>query len=518
MRYLHFFIDLGDGWQNLTPHDGAAAALSDVSLTWGTDDPTVQPDPSVLTFHIVDRTGQLAGKVLNLSMARVRVQLTSTPTWNEFAPRKNTTWNNVDPSLTWNHFASLHEPDHTSPPDDSLIDVFTGRISTGGTVSKRDDSWLLTLSATSDFVQLKRSTTKGPHHGKWGLDFHWDGLLIDRWGDAKDRAKSLGIYIDPVWRFGWQYPTGLNLTPIASDSFPDLLTILNTVTNGGDGMWQWFEYHQPGQNEIRAFQLGGTASIIMAADGTVSARLANREDDEGMSMKALPASQIISTDAELEIPDPITTITLKGSRQEQDEDGAYSFSDIEKVLDLRGPDSTLPEKTLSLESSFILQVKTGDTITDELTKISPHLTQSLTKWATQIASRLIPTGLSVDTLHTDPDEFENVFLPQPFGPLVFLNNQFTTLSIEKGKGLADANGVPATQGAWMAIGGTLTYRFVNNLPVITHEFNLTPLVTDREHVNESPVWNDVTISLPYTSLDPQLTWNDLGQIDQFTTK
>ena len=75
------FLDWGDGWKSVNDHAEDVAALAGFSIQWGTDDLAEQPEPSVMSFTLRDRTGWLTGRALTLAGARVLVQISEQPTW-----------------------------------------------------------------------------------------------------------------------------------------------------------------------------------------------------------------------------------------------------------------------------------------------------------------------------------------------------------------------------------------------------------------------------------------------------
>lgn len=74
------FLDWGDGWKSVNDHAEDVAALAGFSIQWGTDDLAEQPEPSVMSFTLRDRTGWLTGRALTLAGARVLVQISEQPT------------------------------------------------------------------------------------------------------------------------------------------------------------------------------------------------------------------------------------------------------------------------------------------------------------------------------------------------------------------------------------------------------------------------------------------------------
>lgn len=81
MQIAYMFIDWGAGWTPLNDHTRDVAALDSLSIRWGTDDITEQPEPSVMNFTLHDRTGWLTGRALTLAGAQIVLQVSGQPTW-----------------------------------------------------------------------------------------------------------------------------------------------------------------------------------------------------------------------------------------------------------------------------------------------------------------------------------------------------------------------------------------------------------------------------------------------------
>lgn len=161
MRQPTMFIDAGDGYANVTGHDGDTAGLAGFTIDWGTDKLDEQPDPNVLHFQLMDRTGELAGNATRLAGMPVLIQLSRMPLWHDL--RQETAWQNLEPTTTWAGFHQLHTPDPAEGPDPTALTLFLGNITTGGTITQRaNGTYLLDLYANSLTVRLKRTTQQGP--------------------------------------------------------------------------------------------------------------------------------------------------------------------------------------------------------------------------------------------------------------------------------------------------------------------------------------------------------------------
>ena len=125
MRQPLLFMDLGNGWENLTGHEGDVAALDSFTVDWGTDDAGAQPDVSVLKYRLADRTGQLAGRATTLAGAKVWVQLSRMPFWRDC--NVSGAWSTQPATLTWARFHEAVTPDMTAAPDPTALTLFRGR-------------------------------------------------------------------------------------------------------------------------------------------------------------------------------------------------------------------------------------------------------------------------------------------------------------------------------------------------------------------------------------------------------
>lgn len=111
------YLDTGDGWKPVNDHRQDIAALDDFTISWGADEPVSQPDPAVLTFDLIDRAGDLAGKAVTLSGSRVLVQLSAEPTW-DMLPDSMGAWDRIRGTI-----AQLHQQYLPTAPELSLIHI-----------------------------------------------------------------------------------------------------------------------------------------------------------------------------------------------------------------------------------------------------------------------------------------------------------------------------------------------------------------------------------------------------------
>ena len=132
------FLDWGDGWKSVNDHAEDVAALAGFSIQWGTDDLAEQPEPSVMSFTLRDRTGWLTGRALTLAGARVLVQISEQPTWgmlrDEMGP-----WSAQHMRVEAMHQA--YTPGLPSSTSSTAITLFDGLVQNGGDARPHGDGW-----------------------------------------------------------------------------------------------------------------------------------------------------------------------------------------------------------------------------------------------------------------------------------------------------------------------------------------------------------------------------------------
>ena len=124
------------------------------------------------------------------------------------------------------------------------------------------------------------------------------------------------------------------------------------------------------------------------------------------------------------------------------------------------------------------------------------------------STRLQPRSLKVESRKVDNVEHSTQFHPWSGLPLTFIHNRYTPLVAR--------DGTPATAGAWLPIGGTLTYRHRNGEAVWSNELDLHPLPRDP---TLAPLrWIDLKpLTCKWERL-PAMTWAELAQIDVITNE
>jgi hypothetical protein len=493
MRTAHLFLDLGNGWENLTNHARPNAALDELSIDWGTDHVTDQPDVNVLTFRVLDRDGSLAGKASSLAGCRVMIQLTAEPTWSQ-TTTSPLTWEETPG--TWNELHDHIDPDPDEPPTPRNRTLFTGRVTTGGSLEKTGSSWILHLTASSDMILAKREQKQGPTSTdpKWA-DHHWTGTLQNRVAEINRRLASAGappLASSLLQQFNdWTMP----LAPYETDTFPTLLDLIHRIALLSDQMPLIVE--DPTTPSITAAKTALPASLVLHSTGSLTVTTAEA------SAVVIPGNEIEIDNEELTLPDPLSQIVLNGKKAKwESNDGKLTFEDATVTFTSEG---ALPANLTQSQASATLDIDAviSDESEGHLGQAAWNPTNSPTRinWLKANTLRLRPSALTLTSRRTHVTDHEFCFTPTPF-LIGMVHNRYTSLLGDDGK--------PATSGAWMAIGGTLTFTN-STTPEFRNELNLQPL-----HLNPTTLatWGALTpITLPWSRLS--MTWAELGTITEF---
>lgn len=506
-RIALLYLDRGNGWECLTPHEADQAALESLSIDWGVARIDEQPDAPVLRFTVRDRSGDLAGDVLYLAGARVWLQKTDAVPWRRFdVPGQ---WRQVDQMVSWDELEDLDPPAIPATPDTSLETVFYGRVTVGGTVTQRDKGdWLVSLYASGMSVLTHRQAQQGPYLGLPQLDgYHWPydpaqrlDVLQQRLADSRD----MPVFDDLDTMRALLPPS---VAPYAGDSFPDTITIIRNLVSSSPSWPLVYEAYVTGRSNPAVFTpvlCGGYARIAMLADGSVAVSY------RGHVSGTIPADQVMVDATELGLPDPVTRVVVKGKKATWD-DGKqrFGFEDTELSYSDQGlvPDNLAEsQKSVSVDTDAILKDDTG--------RWNPGVFAPSDGQRQQVAAvilanstRLIPQQLKTDSRKTDDTEHAGMFHAYPGHPLVFIHNRYTPLT--------DRDGTPATGGAWLPIGGTLTYRHRGREATWSNELQIYPL--PRDPTTQPLQWRDLEpVACKWQRL-PAFTWSEFAQIDMITT-
>lgn len=500
MRQPFLFMDLGDGWRNMTGHQGSAAALASFSIDWGTNQPTSQPDPSVLSFKLIDRTGELAGNSTRLAGAKILIQLTRMPQWADLSDR--TDWRHQSETMDWNGFHLAHRPDPTQPPDPTALTIFRGSMATGNSIEQSGQgTYKLSLHANGDLVRASRTTQQGPTSDDPTLTGkHWAVTTSQRIAEVQRRLISLGCPPLSDTTTAWLNQSAGDLAPYEQSSWPDLSTVLHAMASASPDIPLFYETHHHEGDLTEAWLAGAPSSISLHADGTLTA------ESGGRTQAVLTGDQIKVNSRTLTLPEPVSKITIKGKKVKWDQSqGTLGFEDAELYLSDQG---RLPAnlkdtiKSATFESDTIIADESQGHWHGRAWQPTDAQRGQWAEWLKACTIRLRPQKLTVTSAKADIDLAERHLQPAP-ALYAFISNRYTKL-------LSD-DGTPATSGVWLAIGGTLSFAWEHDRPVISNEVDLWPMPTIPSQISR---WQDLEpITLSWTALP--ITWGEFSQITYF---
>ena len=501
MRQPLLFIDRGSGWENVTGHQGEVAGLDRFTIDWGTDAPTEQPDVDVLDFQLIDRTGDLAGRAMTLAGAKVMIQLSRMPFWADLHDPSQ--WQEQDAGLRWSDFHLANIPPADSPMDPTALTLFNGRTTTGGKIQQiTDGTWRLELKASSNLVLAKRQTTQGPTSSDPRFaGSHWTVSAHDRLAEIQSRLKALGAPAFGQDALTWIDANLTTLAAYSTDSYPALYTIMSSLMSHHWMMPLIYVAHPHGPDELTLVFMGLSSSITLHSDGHLSV------ENERMSNRVVNGDQVRIDANELSMPEPISQITLHAKRVTWNEsEQSLGFEDDDMILGDRG---LLPANLT--DSTRSVQIDTDAIVQDDsqghyqgLQVFAPSDTDRdrRAKWLEAQTMRLRPEGLTLDSRDINIDDFEFAFMPTAM-LLGFIRNRFTRLAAD--------DGTPATSGAWMGTGGSLSFEWHDGTPVLRNKMSVSPMPMIPSTMSR---WQDLDpIGLTWPSLE--FTWAEFGQITYF---
>ncbi len=494
MQQPFIFLDQGDGWESLWNHLDDVTSLADFTIRWGIDQLGDQPDPSVMTITLRDRTGRLAGNVRKLAGARIIAQISRQPTYRDMEFLRKP-YASVDAKMS--EFHQLFKPTSPESATSTAITIFDGIFTSGGTIERVGDEWNLKLTASSRMVLWKRLQKQGPTSSAANLEgFHWVGTPSQRLGEITKRAADAGAPALDV--SGFTLP-GM-VAPISTDDFPSILDLLHRLFATDEQMPMWNETPSGAASVIKGFPTARPVSVNMASDGSITVT------DRGVDREALPASKVVIDDSKLTIPDPVTQIVVNTKRVKRDNDGKLSVDEAE--IDFTS--SALPQnlkavqKSLTIDSDVVSVDESGGILAGRAWSPSDNERAVRSREIDQINGLIQPESLTFDSRWLDPAVFPELFISAPSGAQIILGGIF--------QNLATSENVPLAVGAFTTIGGTISFHWEGKTPVIEHQ--VTPVSLPRypreavfgELSNLSIAWADIA-DLPLTIF---------GIINQFT--
>lgn len=460
------YLDAGDGWKPVNDHTGTLAALDGFTIDWGTSEPVEQPDPAVLTFDLIDRTGDLAGKAVTLAGSRVMIQLSAEPTW-DMLPDGMGAWQAINGTIDQLH--QQYVPTSPDEPGENVPTMFLGTIGHGATVTDLNDKWRIRLTATSLMVMWKRLQAQGPtstdarHAGR-----HWVGTPAQRLAELNKRADAAGApTADPQ---GVAMPPAVADYPV--DDYPSQLDLLSRMFAHIMPAPSWHEHYEGLAAILRPLALSGTLTVRVDTDGTPYVIV------DGARRATLPANRVAG-DSELSIMEPVTQAVAKTKRAKAN-NGVVEYDDVETVYTDMGElpaRLTDTQKSVTADSDAITVDESDGLHTGGVFQPSEGQRQAAASWIVTHDTRLRNDSIRFIGGKLDPIRFPYLFRPEPSGPVLITGIRLSTLT--------GMDGRPAFSGAFTTIGGRITYTNVSGL---IHEATMYPLGSTA---NTEMRWNDL---------------------------
>ena len=475
MQQCFMFIDTGSGWTPVNDSAKDIAALDSFTIDWGSDSIDEQPEPTVMSFTLRDRTGRLAGQALTLAGMKVVVQFSNQPRWMDLTPAMGS-WQDLRIPID-----SLHRAYSPVFPDSPAMTVFAGTVSTGGSVEPASGGgWLLKLSATSRMAVWKRLQSQGPTDtaAKWN-GAHWIGTPAARLAEMNRRASAQGA--PEAQLDGLALPS--SVAPYTPSDHPSQLDLLHRLT-AGPRLPQWHEVYDGATSSLRPLFLADPIAVHLSSDGRLSILTG------GETRHALSASDIeASTD--LSIHEPLTQVVINAKRVKSD-NGKLSFDDVEITM---GDQHRLPsqltatQKRLTLDSDMLAIDDSGGVWNSGATSnVSDTDRANVAQWLESHDLRMVPDPVTFNSTRIDPARLPWLYKASPSGPFIIVK--------AKASALTGSDGRPAFTGPITTIGGTLSYRWRNGKPTLTQEATLAAL---RPLLTKQITWTDL----------PTLSWQQL---------
>ena len=492
------FLDWGDGWVAVNDHDNDVAALDGFSIQWGTDDLAEQPDPSVMSFTLRDRTGWLTGRALTLAGARVLVQISEQPTWGMLRADMGP-WSAQRMRLDAMHQA--YTPGLPSSTSSTATTLFDGLIQNGGETRPHGDGWMLDLSASSRMVLWKRMRKQGPVSSDARYaNTHWVGGTAQRVAELNRRAVESGAPTVSV--------SGLDaiasLAPYRLDDYPSQLDLLHR-TFAHEHAWPvWYEYPDRDASRLDYMPFGLPVTIGADAAGRLTVT-----DWTSETLDGLDAADVITDDEQsLPIPEPVTQFVIQGKTAKAS-DGALEFDQHETTLTDMG---RLPANLKATQTSVTVEadVVTADESGGVWGRASGSVwaptdadRDSFARLLVTIDRRLRPATVVFDGRKLDPATHARLYLTASSGPLVIQGATSSRLAGDDGK--------PAVGGPWASIGGTLSYRWSNDTPLLRNDVTLWPIPLDTDRQD---TWADMQ-AWPPTWAQTAMSLAELGLVSAY---
>lgn len=453
MQRILMFLNYGTGWIPLNDHANDIAALANFTLNWGVDSIGDDSTPAVLNFTLVDRTAKLAGNPTVLAGARVIVQIGRIPIYTDINSNAGTY---AQSSRT---LATLYKDTVTPLPNQATSDaitIFNGLCSTGGSVEPfGDDAYKITLQASSTMVLWKRLSAQGPTNSAQAYNGkHWTDISGSaRFNELSKRAHAAGA--PELEADGISFPG--SVAPYSLDSYPEYLTLLQKLTNHLPELYMWCEKPKRDTSVLAPFALAENIGLAMNTNGELLTL------SQGEYSKVLDAARIAIDSHKLNIPEPITQITVKAQAQSRNSSNELDFTETDVSYTAPSLPTNLQtvQKTLSRDSDAIASSSDGTFATWQPSAADRAKAE---RNIVNLNTRVHPNKLIFLSSKLDPVEYPELYASCPSPARITTATRWKDLE--------------AVDAPFKIIGGTLSYTHNNGNPRIRHEVNITTVAID----------------------------------------
>ena len=218
----------------------------------------------------------------------------------------------------------------------------------------------------------------------------------------------------------------------------------------------------------------------------------------------LDASKFIASD-ELQIHDPVTQVIVNAKKAKAS-DNKLDWEEAETIYSDRGllPDNVKTlQSSISVDSDAVTVDESGGLQTGGATTPTDEQRDQVARWIEALDMRLNPGTVTIDAADIDPAVHPELFRCYPPPPIAFGASKFSALTASDGR--------PSFSGVWLAIGGTITFQWKEQRPVLRHGLTLITV----PHTAAQTTWSDMQ---PWTVTWDMaaLTLDELGMISRFT--
>lgn len=471
MRQIFMYLKQSQqtSWQPLNDSTKDVAALTNFTIDWGTDSAFEQPDPAVLSGTLRDKSGNLAGRAATLAGARIIVQLSRQIDYSMLVSLGSMTYSQADVPLDRLHYRI--QPTVPGTPSNGDVTIFDGIISSGTSITRKNNAWRLKIKAVSRMVLWRRLADNGPSSIQ---GYHWTGTPAERLKELNARAAKAGA--PQVDASSVDLPP--SVAPYETNSHPSQLELLQRLYGHSLSLPIWGEYPNGASTVIKPYRIADTAVIWMDSNGNRGTIVGNDK------RQALPASKIpdIST---LEMPAPRAGLTISAHTAHLDnnklqvEDSTISIADTSKT-----GDPTAAGNWITIDSDTCTANSAAGKVPGAAYMVSESERASV-RYTLKEFNRRTSYQLTIDSNHIDPEQYPELYETRPSGPEIIQGSIYGRL--------IDDELTPITLNAFTTIGGTLSYELRDNTPMLTHELHTTALPRSVDRMT----WNRFTIRTPY---------------------